>query len=135
MTIDTTTFLTALTVLAGGSGIAGIIVALSTRKKSKAEAAHIIEQAASDLVSRFRDHNTSLIAECQDLKGKVDTLTVRVDENETCQSQLTFKIEKLEEEKKTLQERVTKLTEQVEALQKENARLKQERENEKGLIA
>jgi predicted RNase H-like nuclease (RuvC/YqgF family) len=131
MTVDLPTLLTVLTLLAGGSGIAGIIVALATRNKSKADATKIIQEAAGELVTSTRTEADRWRKECTELRTEVDTLSGKVDETTACQTMLKGKVETLEWEKKQLTIQVATLTEKVKALEEENKRLKQNRDNEK----
>jgi hypothetical protein len=120
MTIDSSTFLTVLSLFAGGSGIAGIIVAFSTRKKGRAEAAKIIEDAAASQVCRMQEEAKRWQAECLELRIDVEELKIKAEETTSCQTLMTLQIEQLQKEKKELIAR-------VEVLEKENARLKAER--------
>lgn len=134
MELNTSVILTIINVLAGSSVFAILLTSVLKRKQNQAETANLIQKAAGELIDKYREHNTELITECVGLKSEVEALGKRVDDNETCQSQLTFKIADLEREKKYLQVQVTKLTEQVEALQEENKRLKADRELEKQIL-
>jgi chromosome segregation ATPase len=120
MTIDSSTLLTLLSLFAGGSGIAGIIVALSTRKKGRAEAAKIIEDAAASQVCRMQEEARRWQTECHELRIELELIKGRVDENDACQTTLKHQIEQLQREKRELIAR-------VEVLEAENARLKAER--------
>jgi FtsZ-binding cell division protein ZapB len=132
MVLDNQLLITILTLIAGGSGIGGIIISLSTKKKSKAEASKIIEEAAGQLVERYRDHNNSLIQECvglksntEELRREIETLKGRVDENDACQTTLKRQIMDLEIEKRSLTIKIQRLQEQVKALEEENERLRE----------
>ena len=89
MTLDLSTIITLVTILAGGSGIAGIIVALSTKKKSKADAIKVIEEATSSLIQHYKEDNESVRKECSELKVEVETLTCRLDNDvEECRREI-----------------------------------------------
>lgn len=118
--------LTVLTILGGGTGIGGIIVALSTRRKSKGEATKAIEEAATHLVEQYRMDNMSLRQECVELKAKVDNMECRLDEQDVCQTGLKQQVAVLEAEKRDLMERVTSLQKRIDYLEEENRRLKGE---------
>jgi hypothetical protein len=144
MTIEDKTIqliLTFLGVLAGGSGVAGVIIALSTKKKSKAETANIIQEAAGELIEKYRAHNKDLITECVDLKSEMSALAKKVEENSICQGLLTEEIRLLKNDKVLLIDRVkeleTRLQEhivKIQELENENQRLKKERLQEKELL-
>jgi len=80
MTPDMQTIVTIFTLLAGGSGIAGIIVALSAKKKNKAEASGIIEDAASSLVEQYRKDNIAIRANYDDLKLSMEQCVLEIEE-------------------------------------------------------
>jgi predicted RNase H-like nuclease (RuvC/YqgF family) len=109
-----------VTVLAGGSGIAGIIVAISTRKKYKAEAVKsgadatkVIEEAAGSLVDHYRRDNEAVRQECSELKKEVESLTCRLDNDmEECR----LEIKNLQIEVETLKRKNGKLIEALNRL-------------------
>ena len=119
------------------------------KKREAADAAQIIVNAAADQVDvirreaeratcklqREREESDRWKNECEMLSGKVADLTKRVTENEDCQSRLIKKLEALENEKKSLTNRIVELEAKIEELQVENKRLKEERENEKAVVA
>ena len=114
-------------------------VQLLHEEANKARTKLLLEQAESE---KWKNH-------CELLDEKVIVLTKRVSENETCQSKLTGllaeqqgKLDDLEQEKRRLMNRVIDLeskletaNEKINALQEENKRLKEERNNEKVIIA
>lgn len=122
--MNESTLLTILTLLGGGTGISGILVALATRKKSKGEATVAIEQAAAHLVEQYRRDNIDLRAECVELRSKLDNLEGRVDEQDACQTTLKQQINTLEQEKRDLMEQIAALRKRVDELEQENARLR-----------
>lgn len=124
--MDTNTLLTLLTILGGGTGIGSIIVAMSTRKKSKVEATSEIEKASAHLVGVYREDNAELRRECVELKRRVDELEGKVDEQDVCQTSLQAQIRALEAEKQTLIERIEELQKRISSLEDENRRLKGE---------
>ena len=85
------------TLLAGWSGVAGVIVAISTRRKYKAQAvktnadaSKVIEEAASALVKHYREDNEAVRKECSELKAEVESLTCRLDNDvEECRREIT----------------------------------------------
>lgn len=109
--------------IGGIAGVAAIIVALSGRRKAKAEAVDIIQEAAGNIVEQYRSHNKDLISECVGLKSDLEILRGRMDENETCQTTLKRQIADLETEKRDLQNKVFELTSRIVELEKENRRL------------
>jgi len=80
MTPELQTIITIFTLLAGGSGIAGIIVALNAKKKTKAEASGIIEDAASSLVEQYRKDNITIRANYDDLKLSMEQCVIEIEE-------------------------------------------------------
>jgi predicted RNase H-like nuclease (RuvC/YqgF family) len=122
MTVDWAILLSILgVVIGGGTGIAAIIVAVTSRKKTKADAAKVIQEAAASQVCRMQEEVDRWQTECHELRSEMEELRTRVDENDTCQSTLKIQIEQLQREKRELIKR-------VEILELENARLKAERD-------
>ena len=121
MTID---FATILGLIAGTSGVGGILVAISTRKKTKADALSIIDQAAANQVLRMQQEAERWHRECQDLRSEVDTLKGRLDEQDACQTTLRVQLSALEREKADLLNKLEQLKRRVEDLEAENQRLK-----------
>ena len=106
MNIDLQSIITLVGVLAGGSGLASIIIAINTRKKSKASATKIIEEAAASLVETYKRDNEAVRMECSQLKDKVNELTCKLDLNV---ESLEREIDTLREEIKTLKMRNSRL--------------------------
>ena len=121
MTVDWAIILSILgIVLGGGTGLAAIIVAISSRKKTKADAANIIQKAAADQVCRMQEEVDRWQHECHELREDVEELKAKAEDTHACQTTMTVQIEQLQKEKKELIAR-------VEVLEIENARLKAER--------
>ena len=120
MTVDWAMILSVVGIVGGGTGIAAIIVAITSRKKTKADATKIIQEAAAAQVCRMQEEVERWQTECHSLREEMEVLKGRVDENDTCQSTLKHQIEQLQREKRELIAR-------VEVLEAENARLKAER--------
>ena len=159
MTINLDNLITVFNIFAGSGGVIGLYLALRTKhkitlseeakKRDMADAAQAIVDAAAeqvevikDAAKRARDQLREEQAEsekwknqCLILEGKVSLLGQRVEENHDCQTELMKKLEALEDEKKKLMGRITELEEKIKELQDENKRLKEERENEKKVIA
>jgi hypothetical protein len=55
MTNDFGILLSAVGIIGGGTGIAAIIVAVTSRRKTKADALRVIEEAAAAQVVRMRE--------------------------------------------------------------------------------
>lgn len=130
MTNDLATLLSVVGLVGGGTGIAAIIVAVTSRKKTKADALQVIEAAASAQVTRMREEAESWRGECINLRGEMDTLKGKVEETESCQTILKRQISTLEYEKRTLIEKVEELKKRIDGLEAENLRLKLQRESE-----
>jgi hypothetical protein len=111
--LDIETIVTIVTAMAGGSGIAGIIVAINARKRSKADAVKVIEEATSTLIKHYRDDNESIRLECHGLRQEVEDLTCRLDNDvDECRREIST----LKEEVKTLQLKNIKLMSGIERL-------------------
>ena len=121
MTVDLSTI---LTLVAGTSGIGGILVAVSTRKKTKADAMAVIQQAAANQVLRMEEEATKWKAECHLLRDELEELKSKVDEQDACQTTLQHQISTLEIEKRDLQIKVERLSARIADLEAENRRLK-----------
>ena len=124
MTINLETLLPLLGIIGGGTGVAAIIVAVSSRKKTKADATSIIQAAAAAQVERMAAEAERWRNECHELRDKVDLINGRVDEQDACQTTLKSQIGQLEIEKRALLEEVGKLRNRVQLLEEENQRLK-----------
>lgn len=122
MTVDWAIILSMLGIIGGGTGIAAIIVAITSRKKTKADATKIIQEAAAAQVCRMQEEVNRWQAECHELRGELNGIRGRVEENESCQTILKVQIEQLQREKKELLYR-------VEVLERENARLRGRKES------
>ncbi len=121
MTVDVSTL---LTLIAGTSGIGGILVAISTRRKTKADAMSIVQQAAANQVLRMEEEATKWKEECHLLRDELEDLRGKVDEQDACQTSLKNQVAELEREKRGLLEEVSKLRTRVDQLEAENRRLK-----------
>jgi chromosome segregation ATPase len=133
-----------ITIISGGYliGIAGLVVAISGRKKTKADALSVMEGVAASQVQRMEEEAERWRNECIGLRNEVGKLAVRVDESEACQNTLQDQITGLEKEKKDLSfrlasanTRITELETKMEGLIDENKRLKEERENAKAVMS
>jgi peptidoglycan hydrolase CwlO-like protein len=120
MIVDWAILLSVLGIIGGGTGIAAIIVAITSRKKTKADATKIIQEAAAAQVCRMQEEVDRWQAECHELRSDVEELKLKAEETSSCQTSMTLQIEQLQKEKKELIAR-------VEVLEAENARLKAER--------
>lgn len=121
MTIDNQTI---LSLIAGVSGLGGIIVAMATRRKTKADALSIIQQAAANQVTRMEEEAEKWKTECHLLRDELEDVKGRVDEQDACQTALKNQVAELEREKRGLLEEVSKLRRRVDYLEEENKRLK-----------
>jgi peptidoglycan hydrolase CwlO-like protein len=121
MTVDWAIILSALGIIGGGTGIAAIIVAITSRKKTKADATKIISEAAGEQVKRLEAEALRWQHECHDLRADVEELKGKAEKTHSCQTLLTEQIEQLQEEKR-------KFIKRIEVLEDENARLKAERD-------
>lgn len=117
-------FTTLLSIVAGTSGIGGILVAISTRRKTKADALSIIQEAAARQVERMEAEATLWKNECHILREELEELRGKVDEQDACQTTLKNQVAELEREKRGLLEEITKLRLRVDDLEAENKRLK-----------
>jgi predicted RNase H-like nuclease (RuvC/YqgF family) len=124
MTINFETLLPLLGIIGGGTGVAAIIVAVSSRKKTKADATSIIQAAAAAQVQRTEAEAERWKRECFDLRTEVDVIKGRVDEQDACQTSLKVQLQALEKEKASLLVKVESLKKRVEDLEQENRRLK-----------
>ena len=113
-----------LTVLAIITGPGGLLIALMTRKKTKADAMSIIDQAAANQVLRMQEEAERWHRECHELRGELEIMRGRIDENDACQTTLKGQLTQLEIEKRVLLEEVSKLRNRVQLLEEENQRLK-----------
>ena len=121
MTVD---FSNLLAIIAGTSGIGGILVAISTRRKTKADALSIIEQAAANQVLRMQQEAEKWQNECHDLRNELETVKGRLDEQDACQTTLRVQVATLEREKADLLNKLEGLKRRIEDLEQENQRLK-----------
>jgi cell division protein FtsB len=110
MTIDTATLFPILGGLIGAiTGIAAIITAISSRKKTKADATKIIQEAAAAQVCRMELEVAKWQQECFELRDTLEKIKTRVEENHICQSDLEYKVEALQRENEQLRRRVDEL--------------------------
>jgi cell division protein FtsB len=110
MTIDLATLIPILGGFVGAiTGIAAIITAISSRKKTKADATKIIQEAAAAQVCRMEQEITRWQNECLELRETLDSVKAKVEENHICQSDLQFQIEALQKENEKLRKRVDEL--------------------------
>jgi len=109
MTTELQTIITIFTLLAGGSGIAGIIVALSAKKKNKADASGVIEKAASSLVEQYRKDNATIRANYDDLKLSMEQCVIEIDE-------LKKKLARFEARHSKLLDAIDRLVHQIRSL-------------------
>jgi predicted nucleic acid-binding Zn-ribbon protein len=121
MTVDISTI---LSIIAGTSGIGGILVAISTRRKTKADAMSIVQQAAANQVLRMEEEAQRWKNECTTLRDELEEIRGKVDEQDACQTTLKSQVAQLEREKSALLEEVGKLRNRVDQLEAENRRLK-----------
>jgi predicted RNase H-like nuclease (RuvC/YqgF family) len=113
MTIDVSFIVAVVMALAGGSGIAGIIIAISAKKKSRADTVKVIEEATTTLIAHYKEDNEAIRLECRGLRQEVEELTCRLDNDvEECKREING----LQEEVKTLKEKNQRLMIAVERL-------------------
>lgn len=118
MTIDLATTIPILGGLVGAiTGVAAIITAVSSRKKTKADATKIIQEAAAAQVCRMELEIEKWQRECFELRDTLENVKKKVDENDICQTDLQYKVERLQHENEQLRRR-------VDELEAENKRLK-----------
>jgi predicted nucleic acid-binding Zn-ribbon protein len=121
MTIDLQQLLTLIAIICGPGGL---LIAVLTRRKTKADALAIIQAAAANQVTRLEEEAEKWKVECHGLRDELEEIKGKVDEQDACQTTLKRQVEDLEREKKTLLEEVGKLRKRVEDLEQENRRLK-----------
>jgi predicted nuclease with TOPRIM domain len=118
MTIDTATLFPILGGAVGAiTGVAAIITAISSRKKTKADATKIIQEAAAAQVCRMELEIEKWQRECFELRETLEAVKVKVEENDICQTDLQYKVEALQRENEQLRRR-------VDELESENRRLR-----------
>ena len=124
MTNDTSNVLIAI--IGGGYlvGLAALMTAIFSRRKTKAEALQIIETSAGAQVLRMKQEAENWRSECLDLRVKVTALECRMEANDSCQGEMTRKLVTLEREKMELIAEVGRLKKRIEGLEAENVRLK-----------
>ena len=121
MTIDGQNLLAIAAVV---SGLGGIITAVATRRKTKADALGIIQTAAANQVLRMEEEATKWKEECHLLRDELEELKGKVDEQDACQTTLQHQILTLQDEKKELQARVAELSHRITELEQENKKLR-----------
>jgi gas vesicle protein len=110
MMIDLANWIPILGGLVGAiTGVAAIITAISSRKKTKADATKIIQEAAAAQVCRMELEIEKWQRECFELRETLEAVKVKVEENHICQSDLQFQIEALQKENEKLRKRVDEL--------------------------
>ena len=118
MTIDTATLFPILGGAVGAiTGIAAIITAISSRKKTKADATKIIQEAAASQLERMQAEIDRWQHECHDLRTTLEIVKTKVEENDICQTYLQYTVEALQRENEQLRRR-------VDELESENRRLR-----------
>ena len=121
MTLDWVKILEVAAIICGPGGL---VIAVMTRTKTKADALTIIQAAAARQVESSEEEAIKWKTECHALRERLDELSGRVDEQDACQTSLQGQIAQLEIEKRALLEEVGKLRNRVNLLEQENQRLK-----------
>jgi len=117
---------TIITMIFGGSGVAGIIVALTTRRKSRADALKVIEEAASAQVDRMRIEAETWRNECIGMRKEIAEMECKLEAVDVCQNGLRAKVIELEEKLVAVETENKMLKARIVELEKENWRLKNE---------
>jgi chromosome segregation ATPase len=121
MTIDVQQLLTLIAIICGPGGL---LIAVLTRRKTKADAMAIIQESAAKQVTRLEEEAEKWKVECHGLRDELEEIKGKVDEQDACQTTLKRQVEDLEREKRSLLDEVSKLRRRVDDLEAENKRLK-----------